>query len=146
MENYKKRKTYKKHQKRRRRGPGPLLKDAACKIMYYSSGIMHLRPLWRQFCSKTKENHQTNMFFTTKQPKRSRISARIRVLMLGKDRAELTDHFLNFSCKYVGWSSSSGRLKSEKNDQNHFCLNARYKKLNKSWSAVNLQVSDGNKC
>ena len=96
MQNYKKNeklpKTSKKHQKRRRRGPGPLLNDAACKIMYYSSGIMHLRPLWRQFWSKTSENHKKNMFFTTKQPKRSRISARIRVLMLGKDRAELTDN------------------------------------------------------
>ena len=47
-------------------------------------------------------------------PERLPKSARIRVLMLPRERAELTDHFLNFSCKSVGWSSSSGRSKSEK--------------------------------
>ena len=115
MQNYEKTKNKnKKHQKRRWRGPGPILKDAPRKIMYYSSGIMHLRRFGRQFWSKTSENHKKLVFFTTKQPKRSRRSARIRVLMLGKDRAELADHFLKFSCKSVGWSSSSGRLKSEK--------------------------------
>ena len=47
-------------------------------------------------------------------PERLPKSAQIRVLMLPRERAELTDHFLNFSCKSVGWSSSSDRLKSEK--------------------------------
>ena len=73
-------------------------------------------------------------------PERLPKSARIRVLMLPRARAELTDHFLKFSCKSVGWSSTSDRLKSENNDQNNFWLKTRYKKLNKSWSAVNLQV------
>ena len=57
MNNCEKTKNFEKTPKRRRRGPGPLLKDVACKIMYYSSGIMHLRRLGRQFCSKTSENH-----------------------------------------------------------------------------------------
>ena len=59
-------------------------------------------------------------------PERLAKSARNRVLMLPRERAELTDHFLNFSCKSVGWSSSSGRSKSEKNDQKNSWLNARY--------------------
>ena len=64
MKTYKKTEKTEKHQKRRRRGPGPLLKDAACKIMYYSSGIMHLRRFGRQFGLKTLENQKTNMCFS----------------------------------------------------------------------------------
>ena len=75
-------------------------------------------------------------FLPERLPKR----ARNRVLMLPRERAEITDHFLIFSCKSVGWSSSSGRSKSNKNDQKNSWLKTRYKKLNKSWSAVNLQV------
>ena len=92
MKNYEETKTSKKHQKRRRRGPGPLLKDAACKIMYYSSGIMHLRRFGRQFCSKTSEIHKKTICFRTKQQKRPRKSAWIHVLMLGKDRADFTEN------------------------------------------------------
>ena len=47
-------------------------------------------------------------------PERLPESARIRVLMLPRERAELTDHFLKFSCKSVGGNSSSGRFKAEK--------------------------------
>ena len=59
-------------------------------------------------------------------PERLGKSARNRVLMLPRERADFTDHFLKFSCKSVGWSSSSGRLKSGKRHQKNSWLNARY--------------------
>ena len=52
-------------------------------------------------------------------PERLPKSVRIRVLMLPRGRAELTDNFLNCLCKSVGWSSSSGRSKSEKTTKNN---------------------------
>ncbi len=52
MQNYKKNeklpKTSKKHQKRRRRGPGPLLKDAACKISKHK----HTWEIIKIYCKK----------------------------------------------------------------------------------------------
>ncbi len=51
-------------------------------------------------------------------PERLAKSARIRVLTLDSDRAELTEHVagipVQIMLKSVGWSSSSGRLKLEK--------------------------------
>ena len=52
---------------------------------------MHLRHFGRQFWSKTKGNHQQTHVFGTKQRKRPRKTARIRVWTLDSDRAELTE-------------------------------------------------------
>ena len=43
------------------------------------------------FGQKTSEIHEQTHFFRTKQQKRPRKTARIRVLMLGKDRADFTE-------------------------------------------------------
>ncbi len=73
-------------------------------------------------------------------PERLAKSARIRVLMLSWERAEFTEHFAGIPAQLRWMELEQWPFEVGKNDQKNFWLNARYKKLNKSWSAVNLQV------
>ena len=73
-------------------------------------------------------------------PERLPKSARNRVLMLPRERAELTEHFAGIPAQIRWLELEQWPFEVRKNDQNNSWLNARFKKLNKSWSAVNLQV------
>ena len=73
-------------------------------------------------------------------PERLAKSAWVRVLTLVSDRADFTENFASIPAQIRWLELEQWPFEVRKNDQNNSWLKTRYKKLNKSWSAVNLQV------
>ena len=61
-----------------------------------------------------------------KQRKRPRNTARIRVLMLGKDRADFTENVAGIPAQIRWLELEQWPFEVRKNDQNNSWLNARY--------------------
>ena len=66
------------------------------------------------YFSKTSDKNKQIHVFVTKQQTRPRKSARIRVLMVGKDRADFTEKFTGIPAQIRWLELDHGRLKSEK--------------------------------